>query len=177
MASVRDPRRGRVPSRALPSVWPGVAVGAALGAVVGAVTLLVPAGRTVPAGALTAAAPAGTASAAPTGSASTAPAGSASAAPAESESDYLHRAQDMIAASPAEALALAEAHPLRYPEGKLGQEREMIAIRALAGLGRKAEARARARVFVTLFPGSPYRGRIEALLPDLGATEKSPDAD
>lgn len=88
---------------------------------------------------------------------------------AESESDYLRRAHGQIGASPAQALTLAEAHPLRFPEGKLGQEREMIIVAALASLGRSAEAEARARAFLARFPGSAHRRRLEVLVPALSA--------
>lgn len=91
---------------------------------------------------------------------------------AETEADYLRRAQGQMSAAPAQALALAEAHPLRYPDGRLGQEREMIAIGALAGLGRSAEARARAEVFLALFPSSAHRRRLLVLVPAATAAEK-----
>jgi hypothetical protein len=97
----------------------------------------------------------------------------ASASPDESEADYLRRAHAQIGSAPGQALAMAEAYPQRYPGGKLGQEREMIAISALAALGRTAEARARAKVFLTLFPESAHRRRLEVLLPDLAGPEKN----
>jgi hypothetical protein len=184
MNSQRDPLHGGASSRPMPSVLPGILVGAALGTVVGTAMLLVSlGGGSTAGGAATGAhrasassagatsAPAGGSAAAtttPAGTATAAGSGAAAAGTAESESEYLHRAQDRIAAAPAEALTLAEGHPTRFPDGKLGQEREMIAIRALSGLGRKPEARARARLFVTLFPESPYRKRIETLVGDLG---------
>jgi hypothetical protein len=172
MISERAPSRRGVPAKPPPSVWPGVLVGAALGAVVGVASLFVPLGAPPPASSTAASTSSSTA---PSGrKPSVSPSGSASAAPAENETDYLHRAQDLLAASPAEALALAEAHPVKYPDGKLGQEREMIAIRSLAALGRKAEARARARLFLTLFPASPYRERLETLLPGVGKPESEP---
>ncbi len=103
-----------------------------------------------------------------TASASTA----APSAEAETEADYLARATGQIQKEPAEALALAEGHAARFPEGKLGQERELIAISALAALGRKAEARARANLFLTLFPESAHKPRLEELLS--GLAEKRP---
>ena len=92
--------------------------------------------------------------------------------PQESEADYLRRAHTQVAGSPLQALAMAEAFPQKYPDGKLGQERELIAIEALAGLGRTAEARACAKVFLTLFPESAHRRRLEVLIPDLAGSEK-----
>ena len=67
---------------------------------------------------------------------------------------------------------MAEAYPQKYPGGKLGQERELIAIEALSALGRTAEARARAKLFLTLFPDSAHRRRLEVLIPDLVTPDK-----
>jgi hypothetical protein len=86
---------------------------------------------------------------------------------AESEASLLQRAQDAIASEPARALALAEAHAAHFPGGALGQEREMIAVAALANQGRAPEARARARRLIAAFPRSAYRRRLEVLLPGL----------
>ena len=196
MSTERD-RPGPAPtgSRASgpPAAWPGALIGAALGGVVGALSLLVPvdpapfpggsgattgsasatmsAGATGSAGATMSAA---SASVAPGGSgaASGGAAASGSAAGDETEADYLARATGLIGGAPGEALALAEGHAARFPEGKLGQEREMIAISALAALGRKAQARARARLFLTLFPESSHRPRLEELVPELVAPKK-----
>lgn len=54
----------------------------------------------------------------------------------------------------AEALAAAERHTSEYPDGVLAEEREALAIKALVGLGRRDEARARARRFETRYPRS-----------------------
>lgn len=174
-------------------VWSGLLLGATLGAVVGSLSLLVP--LSAPAPQVSVAVPAPTrvppelaAPAAPEtireDEKAIAPSppvdgtpvlqGRDPQAPAapESETDYLRRAHARMSASPGQALALAQAHAQKYPDGKLGQEREMIVIGALVALGRKAEARARASVFVGLFPDSAYRRRIEVLVPDLPAPEK-----
>ncbi|MDH5493399.1 MAG: hypothetical protein OEY14_15710, partial [Myxococcales bacterium] len=55
----------------------------------------------------------------------------------------------------------ATEHRERFPQGQLGAERELIAIEALVGLGRDAEARRRARA---LGREGLYRERIEALV-------------
>lgn len=104
---------------------------------------------------------------APADSAPPASQDSPSASPAEAEADYLRRAHAQISSSPAQALSLAEAHPLRYPDGKLGQEREMIVIGALAALGRTSEAESRARAFIARFPDSAHRRRLEVMVPSL----------
>ncbi|XXX77393.1 hypothetical protein WMF30_01285 [Sorangium sp. So ce134] len=82
---------------------------------------------------------------------------------AETEVQLLHRAQDALATDAGSALALTVEHARRFPAGALGQEREIIAIRALLALGRAAEARARAAGLLERFPGSAYRGRLESL--------------
>jgi hypothetical protein len=54
----------------------------------------------------------------------------------------------------AEALAAADRHAKTYPEGALVEEREAIAIKALVGLGRRDEARARAAELERKYPNS-----------------------
>ncbi|WP_437938857.1 hypothetical protein [Sorangium sp. So ce341] len=102
---------------------------------------------------------------APSGGAppSAGPASAGAAGGAETEVQLLHRAQDALAADAGSALALTVEHARRFPAGALGQERELIAIRALVALGRAAEARARAARLLERFPGSAYRGRLESL--------------
>lgn len=82
----------------------------------------------------------------------------------EAEVKLLERAQDALRGRPAEALALSQEHARRFPRGMLGQEREVIAIEALAKLGRTDEARARADRFRARFPGSSHARRIDAIL-------------
>lgn len=52
----------------------------------------------------------------------------------------------------AEALAAVDRHSRDYPDGVLVEEREAIAIKALVALGRRDDARARARTFEQRFP-------------------------
>ncbi|HTN90230.1 MAG TPA: hypothetical protein VL242_41430, partial [Sorangium sp.] len=102
---------------------------------------------------------------APSGGAppSAGPPPAAAAGEAETEVQLLYRAQGALAADAGSALALTVEHARRFPTGALGQEREIIAIRALLALGRAAEARARAASLLERFPGSAYRGRLESL--------------
>ncbi|MGK3986534.1 hypothetical protein WME99_26045 [Sorangium sp. So ce136] len=86
---------------------------------------------------------------------------------AETELGLLQRAQEALAARPAEALALADAHLGRFPGGALAQEREVIAVGALKALGRGGEALARANRFIAEHPSSAYRRRLEILVPEL----------
>jgi hypothetical protein len=64
----------------------------------------------------------------------------------------------------ARALALADEHVRRFPRPQLGEEREAIAIQALAALGRNDEARARAERFRIAAPHSLFLPAIEASL-------------
>ncbi len=81
----------------------------------------------------------------------------------EPEVDFLRRAQAVLASSPSEALKMADAHPSMYPRGVLAQEREVIAIDALARLGRRREAALRAEAFRSAFPRSAHLSRLAAL--------------
>ncbi len=53
-----------------------------------------------------------------------------------------------------QALAACARHAEQFPAGQLAEERESLAIRALAALGRGDEARARAAAFRSRFPDS-----------------------
>jgi len=98
-------------------------------------------------------------------SAGTSPSASAAAAIAKpSELSLLREAQKAVRSDPGKALALANRHARLYPGGLLAQEREVVAIQALASLGRAAEARARATRFQAAYPGSAYWPRIQHLL-------------
>lgn len=102
------------------------------------------------------------------------------AAPPESQgvsSDefaLLRAARQAVAAQPERALSLTEEHARRFPQGMLAQEREAIAIEALAKLGRGAQAQARAQTFLKAHPGSPYRPRIDAALARLSGSRPLP---
>jgi hypothetical protein len=86
-------------------------------------------------------------------------------APAEPEGVLLARAHDaLLHGSPQRALALAAEHGRAYPHGALAQEREVIAIEALAAAGRHDEARARAATFRAAYPGSSHQARIDRLV-------------
>lgn len=61
------------------------------------------------------------------------------------------------------ALELARQHAERCPNGVFVQERERVAIEALARLDRTSEVRARAVAFEKRFPSSPHIRRIRSL--------------
>lgn len=81
-----------------------------------------------------------------------------------SEAEMLGEAQAALATDPGRALALTDAHRRQFPHAVLGQEREVIAIEALARLGRKAEAKARAERFLAAHPSSAHRSKIESII-------------
>lgn len=79
------------------------------------------------------------------------------------EAAQLERARRALASDPAGALALLSEHAAAFPSGKLGAERELLAIDALVRLGRRDEARARARVMLARSPGGLYAARLEKM--------------
>ena len=94
---------------------------------------------------------------------------SASPRPSDSEVGLLMKARAALASSPAQALHLvAEAQRL-YPRGRLGPEREVIRIQALAGAGRRQEAIDLARALIAGNPDSAYARRLASLFPEIAA--------
>ncbi|HSO39738.1 MAG TPA: hypothetical protein VLT33_44735, partial [Labilithrix sp.] len=60
----------------------------------------------------------------------------------------------------ADALAAADEHRRLFARGRLSEEREELAIRALRAAGRSDEARARAKAFLKAYPSSIYSGTV-----------------
>jgi hypothetical protein len=93
----------------------------------------------------------------------------------EAEAALLGRAHHALGADPSRALALTEEHRRDYPAGLLGQESDLIAIEALAALGRTGDARDRAARFRARYPSSAHLRRIDRLLGEPnGATTPTP---
>jgi hypothetical protein len=88
---------------------------------------------------------------------------SANAVAPPTEVALLRDAQLALRTNPNEALALTEQHRTLFARGVMLQERELIAISALARLGRHTAVLARAAQFAHDFPSSPYRKQVEAL--------------
>lgn len=61
----------------------------------------------------------------------------------------------------AAALEVAERHRARFPSGRLAEEREALAIRALVASGRSEEARERAQAFRAAYPNSLFGGVVD----------------
>lgn len=98
----------------------------------------------------------------------------ASASSRGDEFALLRAAQQAVGHHPEHALALTEEHARHFPAGMLAQEREAIAVEALANLGRAAQAQARSRAFLDAHPDSPYKRRIEAALARLPSPQHTP---
>jgi len=91
------------------------------------------------------------------------PAPATTSAERELEEDLLERATRALRTDPQAALAVAESHRRSYAAGRLAQEREVIAIQALAKLKRFGAARARAALFLTEHPESPYANDVRVM--------------
>jgi hypothetical protein len=84
--------------------------------------------------------------------------------PSPTEGALLLRARQELSSDPSGAFALTQEHARRFPSGTLVQEREVLAIEALARLGRSSEARRRLDAFRARFPQSPHVARLSALV-------------
>ncbi len=77
------------------------------------------------------------------------------------EHQLLRSARAALANNPRRAYALTQEHKRRFAQGMLGQEREVIAIEALARLGDDSAASDRADQFSKDYPDSPHRDRVD----------------
>lgn len=73
----------------------------------------------------------------------------------------------------AAALETLAMHAEKFPRGRLSQEREVLTIHALVGVGRRSEAEARAKRFRQRHPNSPMLAAIDAVLPPGPAASSS----
>lgn len=62
------------------------------------------------------------------------------------------------------ALELVRQHERTFSSGDLIEEREVVAVEALAALGAAAQAQNRARRFLARWPSSPYALRVRAVI-------------
>lgn len=76
----------------------------------------------------------------------------------------IRAARRALASEPERALSLVETHQREFGAGILAEEREVLAIEALAALRRHPLAERRAEQFRMRWPASPYRSRIDAAL-------------
>ena len=92
---------------------------------------------------------------------SAASAPSPAAAGVTSELELVKRAGQLLKSDPAQAFRLTTDHARLYPSGALAEEREVIAIDALASLGRASAARSRAERFMASYPRSAHLSRVQ----------------
>jgi hypothetical protein len=94
----------------------------------------------------------------------------------ESEAAHLGRALRALSLGDAStALALVDEHRVLYPSGTLSEERDAIAVRALALLGRVSAARTSATRFLADYPDSVHVDAIRTIQTGtLEAKETSP---
>lgn len=81
-----------------------------------------------------------------------------------SEAALLDEARSSLSNDPRRALSLTQEHARRFPKSVLVQEREVIAIEALARLGQATAAKARAANFARRFPGSAHQQKVDQLV-------------
>jgi len=66
------------------------------------------------------------------------------------------------------ALAAAQKHEKSFPSGHLREERELVAVQALAGLGRTSEAAIRGEQFLRSYPKSMFAPAVKKLVGSAG---------
>lgn len=76
------------------------------------------------------------------------------------ELNHLAEVKRAAASNPAQAVRMADEGHVRFVSGMLYQEREALAIRALAQSGQSSTARARGERFLSSFPKSPFADQI-----------------
>jgi hypothetical protein len=79
------------------------------------------------------------------------------------EVDPMERLRALVDSDPAAALALTREDEQRSPQGRFGDERSFLAMRALVHLGKIAAARDEATAFFQKYPQSPWAERVERL--------------
>ncbi len=65
------------------------------------------------------------------------------------------------------SLEAVRAHRQRFPNGQLAEERDALEVQALAAGGHSADARRKGEAFLSAYPQSMLRGRIDSLLREL----------
>ena len=88
----------------------------------------------------------------------------ASATAANAEAELVDAARRVLRSNPTEALELTRRHESEFPKGQARIEGAVIAIEALALLGRSAEARARYEAFARAYPQSLHLPRLRRSL-------------
>jgi hypothetical protein len=76
------------------------------------------------------------------------------------EAKLVAKARGALRGHPSEALRLTREAAEAFPRGQLVEEREAVAIRALARLGRNEQARTRAQAFLRLYSDGPHADAV-----------------
>lgn len=81
------------------------------------------------------------------------------------ENELLGQARAALrSGDPGRAIAILEQARVKFPDGVLGQEREAVAIEALARSGAREAASARASAFLRAHPASPHAARLQVFV-------------
>jgi hypothetical protein len=80
------------------------------------------------------------------------------------EAQLLEQARGLLGSNPSGALAKLDEHAATFPRGKLGLEREFLAVDALRRAGRTGEARTRGEALLARSRGSLYEERVQKML-------------
>ncbi len=106
-------------------------------------------------------------SAAPSGSTTLSSSSVSSSGSQPSDIELLLQARAALGSQPALALSLVNKAARLYPRSGSGQERAMIRIQALVGMGKRAQALAAARAFQSSYPRSGHNQRLGTIFPEL----------
>lgn len=79
------------------------------------------------------------------------------------EEALLEKARALLRANPTQALPHLREHLRRFPEGQLGEERELLRVRASTAKGDLVEARSLAKRFMETYPDSASRREMEKI--------------
>jgi hypothetical protein len=98
------------------------------------------------------------------GPAATATIASSAHVDASRDLELLREARRVLATDSARALTVLRDHQVHFPRSPLQEERSALLVEALERLGRRSEATAELERLERLFPLSPYRRRLRALV-------------
>jgi hypothetical protein len=90
--------------------------------------------------------------------------GTLSEPPEQRETAALEQVFSVVASDPSRAIAMLDAFDREFPRGRLRDEREFLGVLALDRLGRRDEARTRARALLQRSPSGIYAPRLRRLL-------------
>lgn len=90
--------------------------------------------------------------------------GTLSEPPEQRETNALEQVFTVVGSDPSRAMAMLDAFDREFPRGRLRDEREFLGVLALDRLGRRDEARTRARALLQRSPSGIYAPRLRRLL-------------